>query len=109
MAVVDLAVIAGGTDHLNDKVIGESEFATQTWVHPQETPQSGLGGVSCGLLHHRINIGLGDAPFLGFDQSVDHPDHGITHGLIPTHHSWSQRLLADPVVEDLMRLGITEP
>ena len=109
MTVVDLAVIASGTDHLNDKVIGESEFATQAWIHTQETPQRGLGGIGCGLLHHRIHIRLGDAPFLGFDQGIDHPGHGITHGLIPTPHSWSQRLFADPVVKNQMRLGITEP
>ena len=108
MTVVDLAVVAGGPDGLDDEIIGQSKLAAQTSINPQESPQGRLGWIRFSGTQLTIEIGLGDPTLLRLDQGIHNPGHGINQALIAADHRRSQRLFAEAIFKNHMAFRLIE-
>ena len=109
MTVIDLSIVAGRSDHLNDEIIWQTQLAAEPTIDTEESTEGCLARLSLRLLQYLLDIGLGDAAFLRLDQRENHPAHRIGHALVASHHGRSHRFLAQPFRKNRVLRRIREP
>ena len=59
MTVIDLSIVAGRSDHLNDEIIWQTQLAAEPTIDTEEATEGCLARLSLRLLQYLLDIGLG--------------------------------------------------